>query len=172
MRNCKLEERKPPIYRCLMMLKPAPIPSLDWHSSVDGEEMFELANAAKVEPRCLLAAALDCASLCRNQVRKTRTALRALKAVEGFVAGTATELQMQEAVNANDAYVTQRHKPESFQSLADLAASCHPENMIAYAIQSLVYARYDPKKDHIPGNRLGPWSPQRCRSLVCGPWCR
>ena len=135
----------PRIHYHKIYLEPAPIPVLDWDTCLDGEEMMELLRKSQIDQRLVYAAALDCAGLCRHLVGKTRTALPALKAVEGFVDGHVTQQRMQSALQKNDAFVARRLAANSPQSLAVQAASCRPENVVSFVLRSLVYSRFNPR---------------------------
>ena len=142
-------EDDPMIHCHKLFLEPAPISVLDWANCVDGEEMLDLATAAQLDQRLLLSAALDCAGLCRHLAGKTRSAPRAFKSVERFVAGKGTEQRMQTAIQTNDAFAERRLNSSAAQAQAVWAASCRPENVVSFVVRSLVYSRYDPQTHYL-----------------------
>ncbi len=133
----------PTIYTYTRHLKPAPILNLDWDTYRDGEEMLDLATAAQIDQRLLLAAALGCAGLCRHLVDKTPSATQALKSVQRCLQGKESEQLMQIALQTNDSFAAAHVDAKSALANAVRAASCRPENVVFYVLRALVYERYN-----------------------------
>ena len=129
-------------------LSPCVPPPLDWRTTLNAEEMLDLAVAAGVDECKLRLAGIACVQLVSHLFETLPTAKAAFEIVQAWCQGKATTGEMQAAVKKNDAVVFEIGAKQSFNNsaleYACSAASVNPLNVVENVVEALVNSGTDP----------------------------
>ena len=130
-------------------LSPCVPPPLDWRTTLNAEEMMDLAVAAGVDERKLRLAGIACTQLVSHLFEPLPTAKAAFEIVQTWCQGKATTGEMQAGITKNNEETHEIGANQSFNHLAVLYAcmttSAQPKDVVENVVEAMATHELNPQ---------------------------
>lgn len=130
-------------------LSPCVPPPLDWRTTLNAEEMLDLAVAAGVDECKLRLAGIACVQLVSHLFETLPTAKAAFEIVQAWCQGKATTGEMQAAIAKNNEETHKIGADQSFNHLAVLyacmAVSAQPKDVVENVVEAAATHELNPQ---------------------------